>query len=662
MRHFAVTFVSIFALSLGALAGGAPTANAQQSGPIRLAPLPPPESLSDGAPTNGPVRAVEQPTTSRDAALKPGGVLIRGLDAVAEDAVGVLDVPNGGLGDDMWAGTDHTTAVRLLTTLPSRYPVGEARELIRRLLLSVATPPTGGGPVADGGKSGLLAARVAGLVSIGAPGDAIELARAAHSRRVPDHLARSIVSANFLRGDLTAGCDVLDGYEAGYVDPFWQKALVICQIVAGKGAEASLGLDLLREERGDTDGVFQNIAYSAAVGAPVAPEQLETPGAADILTFAMLTVARAELPDWMLASNDPALVRAMLVSPQVDQARKLALAHRALRHGVVDAGDVVAVYDGLGASDEDIAAALLEPDTVDRDVWLAYLYLAARNQTVAIARSEALWEAWTLAQAAELDDIVMTTTAALLADVPATSDFGWLAAAATRAALLAGEHDLAIEWYQLVVRQARSVADMARATALMWPEMRVIGRNLPDAPEAEPVAAPAQNTDPRTGVPANIAAPITGAVVSPAAADRLGQLIAQTPRAPVPWSPTRLSRWIDLAGNNEGTADIGTALYLLQILGDPVSEEHWRGVPVATDPATDDRGTIPSTAALAGLARAAIAKRRAEVTLYAMIVLGQAGETPHAGVVANVVRGLQRVGLDADAQAIARAALVARVQ
>jgi hypothetical protein len=479
---------------------------------------------------------------------------------------------------------------------------------------------------------------------------------------VPDHLAWSIVSANFLRGDLAAGCDVLDGYETGYVEPFWQKALIVCQIVAGKSAEASLGLDLLREERGDTDGVFQNIAYTTAVGAQVAPEQLVVPGATDILTFAILTVAKAELPDWMLASNDLALVRAMLVSPQVAQTRKLALAHRALRRGLVGAGDVVAVYDGLGASDEAIAAALFEPESVDRDIWLAYLYLAARNQSVAISRSEALWEAWTLAQAAELDDIVMTTTAALLADVPVTPDFGWLAAAATRAALLAGEDDLAIEWYQLVVRQARSVPDMARATALMWPEMRVIGRNLPDAPEAEPIAPPTQSTVPLTGVPASITTPVIGATVRMPASGMLGQLVTQTPRAPVPWSPTRLTRWIDLAGNNDGLADIGTALYLLQILGDPVSEEHWRSVPVNTDDTTEDGGTTPSAAALAGLARAAMARRRAEVTLYAMIVLGQAGETPHAGVVANVVRGLQSVGLEADAQAIARAALVAREQ
>ncbi len=646
MRQLAVTCVSIFVLSLGPL-----TAVAQQSGPIRLAPLPPTEA----APEN-----VAAP--SGDATVDPGGVMIRGLGAVAEGAVGLLDSANGGLGEDMWAGTDHATAVRLLATLSSHAPTGDARDLIRRLLLSSATPPKGGATAADGATSGFLDARVAGLVTVGAPDDAIELARAAHSRQIPDDLAGSIVSANFLRGDLAAGCDVLDGYEAGYVEPFWQKALVICQIAAGKGAEASLGLDLLREERGDTDGVFQNIAYAAAVGAELTPEQLEMPGTPDILTFAMLTAAEAELPEWMQASNDPALVRAMLWSPQLDPTRKLALAHRALRRGVVDAGDVVAVYEGLDASDDAIAAAMLEPDTVDRDVWLAYLYLVARNQNVAVARSEALWEAWTLAEAAELDDIVMTTTAALLADVPATSDFGWLAAAATRAALLAGEDDLAIEWYQHVVRQARSVADMARATALLWPEMRVIGRNLPDAPEPDPVVAETQVSAPATGVPASISAPPSGAVVSPAVADRLGRLIAQAPREPVPWSPTRLSRWIDMATNNEGTADIGTALYLLQILGDPVSEKNWRNVPVSAGDATDGTGPIPNAAALAGLARATISNRRAEVVIYAMIVLAQAGEAPHAGVVADVVRGLQRVGLEADAQAIARAALVARVR
>lgn len=648
MRSLVVTFLTSVALSAIALG-----AQAQQSGPIRLAPLPAP---APETPAGDPADSAPREAS--------GGVLIRGLDAVAEDAVGVLSTADGSLGNEMWAGTGRETAIRLLDALPADYPLRDARALTRRLLLSIATPPAGASD-----SSSLLAARVAGLVAIGAPEDAIALARAASSREVPDHLAGSIVSAHFLRGDTAAGCEVLDRFGGGYADPFWQKALIICQIAGGKGAEASLGLDLLREERGDADPLFENIAYTAAVGSPVTADQLAMPGNADILTLALLNTAAVELPEWIIEADDPAILRAALASPRVDLSRKLARAHRALRDGRIGAEEVIAIYEAVEADDEAVAAALLDPDSVERDLWLAYLYLAARNQRVAIARSEALWEAWTLGEAAGLDDIVMATTAPLLRDIPATTDFGWLAAAATRAALLAGADDLAVEWYQLVVRQARSVSDMARATALLWPEMRVIGRNLPAAPVETPVAPP------ETRAAASIAAAAastglpTRAIAAPEPASQPA-VIAVEARAPVPWSPTRLSRWIDLAENNPGTADVGTALYLLQVLGDPVSEAQWARAPVTDDGGTrddttdyaGDAGMMPSVAALAGLARASAAGRRAETALYAMIVLGQAGDVPHAGILGSVVRGLQRVGLDTDAQAIARAALVARAQ
>ena len=88
MRPSAVKFASIFALSLAALTSGALTTNAQQSGPIRLAPLPPPETLSGATRDN----AGEGPAATPDGtSLEPGGVMIRGLGALAEDAVGQVD-------------------------------------------------------------------------------------------------------------------------------------------------------------------------------------------------------------------------------------------------------------------------------------------------------------------------------------------------------------------------------------------------------------------------------------------------------------------------------------------------------------------------------------------------------------------------------------------
>ncbi len=643
MRRLAATLACALALSV-------PPALAQQSGPIRLTPLPPPTADAPETRTEGQLYSGPQADPSTSAPIEtPGGVLIRGLDAVAEDAVGVLSAANGSLGDDMWAGTDRATAIRLLEALPPALPFSDTRDLARRLLLSIATPPAG-----DSETSGLLAARLAGLVAIGAPADAIELARAASSRSVPDHIAQAVTSAHFLRGDVAAGCDVLARFEGGYVEPFWQKALIVCQIADGKGAEAALGLDLLREEGTEADRFFETIAYTATAGSAIAPEQLAGPGTPDILTFALLTITDAELPDWMLTSDDPAILRAVLALHLVDPLRKLARAHDALRTGQISAAEVVAIYEGLEADDEAIAAALLDPDSVERDLWLAYLYLAARGQTVAIARSEALWEAWSLAEAAELDDIVMATTARLLADIPATSDFGWLAAGATRAALLAGEDDLAITWYQLVVRQASAVADMARATAMLWPEMRVIGRD-PVQTEAAMSPEPEATPDPRATIAANAVPPVGAAVSAP----RAQPVFPIEARAPVPWSPTRLSRWIDLAENNPGTAEVGAALYLLQVLGDPVTGEHWAAAPIGNEATL---GAMPGVAALAGLARASAAERRAETILYALIVLGQAGAPPHAGIVGSVVRGLQRVGLDADARSIARAALVAPAQ
>ena len=631
MRCLATSIVS--ALALIALA---PLAHAQQSGPIRLAP--------------DPVPAKATPEASQPEVLpteRPGGVLIRGLDAVAEDAVGTLTIADGSLGDEMWDGSSRATAIRLLEELPVAAPSGAARRLTRRLLLSIATPPSGAAK-----QSSLLAARVAGLVAIGAPDDAIRLANAANSRRVSDDVARPVVAAHFLRGDIAGGCAVLARYESGYTERFWQKALIVCQIAGGKGAEASFSLDLLREEHVDADRAFESIAYTLAEGSPVTESELAIPGAADILNFALLTAAEVELPDWILDSEDAAILRAALASSRVAPERKLARAHAALRAGRIDPAEMVAIYETLEADDVALAAALLAPDSVERDTWLAYLYLAARNQKVAIARSEALWEAWTLSAAAEAEDIVMAATARLLGDIPATADFDWFAAAATRASLLAGEDALALDWYQLVVRQAGAVTDMDRATTEMWPEMRIIGRNLAATPiadrdlvgevtaEAKPAPAPATSIAPT---------PMVTVMPLPA-------------QAAVPWSPTRLSRWIDLTESNPGMADVGTALYLLQVLGDQVNERQWARAAITnpTPAPQADTGRLHSVAALAGLERASAAGRLAETALYAVIVLGQAGDNPHPGVIGSVVRGLQRVGLDADAQAVARAALVAR--
>jgi len=585
---------------------------AQQGGPIRLAPLPPP---TQGTPY----------TNRQDARPQPGAVVVEGLDSLSEDALGILSDESGGLGNDMWAGSRRIDVMRLLRDLPESYSMRAAYILAYRVLATAAKPPVG---TSDG--PGMLDLRIRKLAAIGATDGALRLVNAVNARTVSDNLAAPAVRAHFRNGDFASACAVVRGFQGGYTEVFWQQALIVCQVFAGKPEQAAFGLDLLREQGMTVSPAFSAAALSASAGSAIeigAPDSTASP---DEMTFAIWLAAKAEIPVWLVETLEPGLLPALVNTPEMDPELRLAAAHRALRHGVLEGPELAGIYAKLDASAEDIAGALDAPEGVNDDRLLAYFYLAAAARIDAIGRSEALLEAWNRSREAGGFDVVALTTIALLRDVPITPDFGWLAGDATRAALAAGDNRQALDWYRLVLRQAPIVPDLARAAAALWPQVRSIGH-----PEPESFALTAG-----TGV----TAAVTGQPVA-----------AVAPRGPVPWNAARLERWIDLARSDPNSGDIGAVLMLIAALGDPVDDAQWRLVSLG-----DAQPVImPDAASLAGLSRASEAGRRAETALYALFALGQSGDGPHASVVGAVAQALSKVGVNDVARALVRDAIVA---
>jgi hypothetical protein len=587
---------------------------AQQGGPIRLTPLPPASE-----------RPVE-PGTTTETRPRPGQIVVEGLGNLGEDALGILGDESGSLGSNMWDGSRRVDATRLLENLPVSYPLREAYVLAGRVLATAARPPRA---TADG--QGLLAPRIEKLASIGASQDALRLVNAVNAGQVPDHLAAAAVRAHFSTGNLSAGCSRTRDYTGGYGTVFWQQTLIICQVAEGDPGQAALGLDLLREQGMQVDPAFADAALGAASGGVVQVDASDTAGPVDLMTFALWRAAKAELPEALAQTISPGLLPALANDGEVDPELRLAAAHRGLRLGVLLVRDVTALYGDLQASEADMAAALTAPDTVSENRLLAYLCLAAADRADAIARSEALWEAWTRAREIGGFDVVALTTAGLLSDIPVTPDFGWLSGVATQTMLLAGEDQRARDWYRLVARQAPIVPELSRFEATLWPPMRAIGRAAPGG------------------------FALTAGTGAAAAA---GQAFEPTPpRGPVPWSAARLDRWIDLAGAEDDPVPAGTVLAMLSALGDDIDAAQWRRVPLDTE----ELVVMPDMAVLDGLARAADDGRRAETVLYALHALGRAGDAPHDSVMAAVVRALGQVGLSDVASAIAREVMMGDV-
>lgn len=588
---------------------------AQQSGPVRLAPLPP---AAERVPDSGPDR-------SSDRRPQPGGVVVEGLGSLSEDALGLLGDESDGLGNDMWNGSQRADVLRLLRGLPTTYSYREAYALARRVLSTAATAPPAG---RDG--SGLLAPRIEKLAAIGASAEALRLANSARAGVLPAHLAEATVRAHFSKGALEAGCAQVRSYNGGYASAFWQQALIVCQVAQGDARQAALGLDLMREQGIIIDPAFGEAALRASGGGKI--EILESDDAAspDLMTLSLWLAAKADIPDWLADTIEPGFLPALMSLPELDPEMRLMVAHRALRAGTMSSGEVVAIYRALGVDDDAVATALVSPEDIPLDRLFAYLYLAAEGRPDAIARSEALWEAWSRARLSGGFDIVALTTASLLQEIPVTPDFGWLAGSATEVALAAGDDARALDWYRLVLRQAPIVPDLARAAAALWPPMRAVGRAAP-----------------------NSFALTAGTGVTAAATGRA--IAASPPRGPVPWSAARLERWIDLAGADPEAGDSASVLAVLAALGDPVDGAQWRLVPMGGSQPV----TMPDASVLAGLVRASEARRKAETVLYALYALGQAGSEPHASVISAVVQALENVGVSDAARAIAREAIVA---
>ncbi|MCK5275255.1 MAG: hypothetical protein KAR37_11445, partial [Alphaproteobacteria bacterium] len=106
------------------------------------------------------------------------GIEIGDLEELDPDSGGILDVSMGGLGVDMWAGTDRARLLRLLSQLPASYDSPTLHDLARRLLLSSAIAPVRGETDAETSLIGLRIERLAAMGLAGAVAEMMTIAPA----------------------------------------------------------------------------------------------------------------------------------------------------------------------------------------------------------------------------------------------------------------------------------------------------------------------------------------------------------------------------------------------------------------------------------------------------------------------------------------------------
>lgn len=543
-----------------------------------------------------PVLPGQSTELSPPADAVPSGIEVGELREPDPDSGGILDPSMGGLGVDMWAGTDRTRLLRLLPQLPTSYQSPTLHDLARRLLLSSAIAPPRS---EDGADTSLIDLRIEKLAAMGLSGAVAEMLGIIPPAKKDGTLVRLQVESRLLLGDDEGACNAAKN-GADSLEPVYRSELTIfCAILAGNKDTASVTTDLLREGGELDDPAF--FSLSDALTAGVAPKIAALPDPTPI-DLAMAATAKAKLPSDVLQTHSLKLLRALADTPVVSESVRLAAAERAALEGALDATSLAERYAALkfGQKELDSAISIAERDYSPRN--RALLYQAAKQQTLPVAQATAIQKAWTLARNAGTYRLSVGVYRSLLEALQPQAELIWFAPQAVRALLLLDRHDQALAW-ALTARRFAKEPEEQQSTALLWPMVGL----------AE------------------------GSATGP------GQ-----------------DQWLAALDETDGGAasmKAGFAYSLFEAMGEHVPEERWdallRGTARASVLSADP-------AFLRAFREAASAGRRGETVLLAVLILGDGGlGNSDPGLVSEIVIGLRKIGLESEARQLAIEAALA---
>lgn len=413
-------------------------------------PLQPPAS----APSQGQPSA---PPPSDD-------VRVQVLDPFNPDGVGLLDLPDG-LGPDIWKGTARIRVDELTARLNQPIRLRTAMDLLRRLLLSVAAPPSGRGA------RSFLATRAELLAAQGDTESAVALVRAAPTAVADPGIERLSVDQMLLAGDTDGACKTVQSLLRNNPDPYWQKTQVFCQAAGGQRDAASLGLDVLREQGQLKDPAFEALARGLIAGREPTIENISSPTA---LHLAMLRALRFPLPTETVLTRDPRMLAAIANGGSGDLLQRLAAAERLEATGAFQTEALRRLYDRVQFRDDELQHALAIAEAPYGVRARALLYrAAARLPDASESRVKIVERAMTLAKSHGLHGTALRTNASFILGVAPGAEFSDLAEEAARAAVAVGRIEAAPPWIQLL--HGRSTPAAREAAAGLDIVMRLAG-------------------------------------------------------------------------------------------------------------------------------------------------------------------------------------------
>jgi len=210
------------------------------------------------------------------------------LEDIDANTVGTIAEDEGGLGYDMWSGSERNIIQNYLKNLPINKESDTAIKLIKKLLLSNANVPK------SNSETDLILIRINKLIELGDFENAKSLIDLVNKKDNEEILIKQ-TEINLSLNNFDLACSNIEEERKSFKQNlFWRKVEIFCQILNDETNKANLSISLLKENKNFNDENFLKIIDSLIYKDEINDENLIN---LDLLNLVMTRVANINIKE-----------------------------------------------------------------------------------------------------------------------------------------------------------------------------------------------------------------------------------------------------------------------------------------------------------------------------------------------------------------------------
>ena len=380
------------------------------------------------------------------------------LKEIDANTVGTISKSEGGLGYDMWVGSEKNIIKNYLVNLPVNKESDLAIDLMKKLLLSNADVPE------SNNKTDLLLIRINKLIEIGDFDNAKSLIDLIKNMDNEEILIKQ-TEINLSLNNFDLACSDIEEKRKNYKSNFfWKKVEIFCLILNGENNKANLSLSLLKEEKNFNDENFLKIIDSLIYKEEINDESLND---LSLLNLSMTRVANINIKDNYILNEDPLFLSMIYRMPNVPIKIRIEAMEKSKKLLNLPIETIEEIYNSYDLKEKDKKISLEDNIILGYDTQ-AILFQMAVIEENNEKKAKIIKKSLELASINGNFPLISKLNLNTILEIKPSKKLSWFSDYAVKSLLISDKYDEALDWYELIKKERDESVELFNKFIELW--------------------------------------------------------------------------------------------------------------------------------------------------------------------------------------------------